>query len=361
MTRIYYTLKILVGKFGFNLKYILIPVYRILYSILLYFGLLIDEIFFRSYRKKSITKPIFLIGHPRSGTTFLHKFLIKNNSQLEGMYLWRMIFSTLLSRFIFKPILGFIDKLFPKNLYDPKIHKTGFLEPETDDVAYFFKRFNGMFFWLYFNALKEYPNKDALEKELIKDCELNLVLDNLETLYKKNLFTSNKRIFSKSFSLILDIKKVKDKFSDSKIIILIRDPLEVIPSCMSLARNVQSNINKFEKLKQSYKNNYYRNLYYASQIFYEKLISQLNKELKENEDYILVNYKDFLSNFDSTIRRISEYCDLEIDHKLKEAIKKQEQKQQSYRSKHNYCLEEFGLSKDEILKDFNFLYEKFTF
>lgn len=41
-------------------------------------GFLVDEIFFRGYRKVDIVKPVFIIGAPRSGTTYVHRTLAKH-------------------------------------------------------------------------------------------------------------------------------------------------------------------------------------------------------------------------------------------------------------------------------------------
>lgn len=353
---------LLFKKFGFRFLYLIIPIYRLFYSILYFIGSFIDALFFRNYKKIEIEKPVFLVGHPRSGTTFIHKFFIKNCNEFEGMYLWRMIFPTLISRFIIKPILPFINKFFPKNLYDPNIHKTGFLEPETDDAALFFKSFDGMFSWLYFSALNNYENFNELENDLIKTSKLNPVLLNLKTLYKKNLYksTRSKRIFSKSFSLILNLREVKNVFPDAKLIILIRDPLEVIPSSLSLARNVQMNLNKFDKLSLIEKNEYYRNLYSASILFYKKLINQINDNLIRREDYILINYKDLLTDFEEKMDVLIHFCEINKTQELAHAIKQQSAKQTTYKGRHEYSLEEFGFTKEEVLKDFDFVYSHFN-
>ncbi|NBB93934.1 MAG: sulfotransferase [Gammaproteobacteria bacterium] len=41
-------------------------------------GLALDEIFFRGYRKVRVEKPLFVVGVPRSGTTFLHGVLAED-------------------------------------------------------------------------------------------------------------------------------------------------------------------------------------------------------------------------------------------------------------------------------------------
>ena len=48
----------------------------LLLRILVGFFRILDHIFYPSF-KKSIKNPIIIVGNPRSGTTFLHRFLIK--------------------------------------------------------------------------------------------------------------------------------------------------------------------------------------------------------------------------------------------------------------------------------------------
>lgn len=363
MLKNYYILRTLFKSFGFRIKYIIIPIYRLLYNILNYLGLLLDEIFFFKYRKATIKNPIFLVGHPRSGTTFLHKFILKRTDEFVGMNLWKMIFPNLFSRFIITPFLPVINKLFPKNLYDPRIHRTGFLEPETDDVALFFKEMSGMFYWLYFSALKKYYSIDILKNELVTECELDKTIRNLKTLYKKNLSSKskNKRIFSKSFSLILDLQKVKNEFENAKIVVLIRDPLEVVPSSMSLARNVQQNLNSINKSSIDFQKNYFNNLYQASLVFYKSLIDQMNELNNKNANVLFINYYDLLNNFSKTMDKIIDYCEIKKTDALIKAIEEQAQKQAGYKGKHSYSLEEFGLNEAMIKEDFEFLYSRFKF
>ena len=72
------------------------------------------------------------------------------------MHLWEMLLPSLFLRLILKPIIKFIDRKSNKQLYDTKIHTTGLFKAETDDVALFFKSFEGLFFWLYFATDQKY-------------------------------------------------------------------------------------------------------------------------------------------------------------------------------------------------------------
>ena len=71
--------------------------------------LLLDKILFPSLFKIRISNPIIIVGNPRSGTTFLQRFLVENNFG-KGTQLWQMIYSSIILQKIIKPFLptGFI-------------------------------------------------------------------------------------------------------------------------------------------------------------------------------------------------------------------------------------------------------------
>jgi len=237
------------------------------------------------------------------------------------------------------------------------------LEPETDDVALFFKEFDGMFAWLYFSALNQFNSFNELENSLKTTSKSNAVLMNLRTVFKKNLYESppGKRIFSKSFSLILNLEDILNVFPDAKIIVLIRDPLEVIPSSLSLARNVQMNLNRFERISLEERNIYYRNLYNASLIFYKELVKFVESDITKGKEVLIINYKDFISDFEGTMEKLIKYCEIEKTPDLHNSIVKQAEKQPNYKGQHEYTIEEFGFTKEEVNKDFDFLYQRFKF
>lgn len=355
------TLRILFQTFGFRFKYLAIPLYRLIYSLIISVGLIVDQIIYFKYKNVNIKKPVFLIGHPRSGTTFLHKFILNNTNEFRGMYLWEMLFPSIILRKLIKPVLPFLQKKYPKNLYDPNIHKTGLLEAETDDAAVFFKSFKGMFYWLYFSAWKKFIDFEEIKKDLVNTSDQKNMIKYLKVLHKKNLAYSNinKRIFSKSFSFILDVNEVFINYKGAKVVILMRDPKEVIPSSISLAKSVQEKINDFSKLKNNDKQRYYTNLYNASLSFYQLFDEQItsNKYLQKN--VLLISHKNLKNDFENTMKRICDYTEIEITQNLMIAIKNQALKQPTFKAKHKYSLQEYGFSEKMVNQDFNFIYSKY--
>jgi omega-hydroxy-beta-dihydromenaquinone-9 sulfotransferase len=349
-----------------------LPFYRVLFLLfgrffltLIYsLGLVFDNLFFRRYKRTEITNPVFLIGHPRSGTTFLHRFLLNLNPNYRGMLLWEMVVPYSFLRKIFNPIFKLISKVSNRQLYDSKIHTTGLFKAETDDAALFFKKFGGLFFWLYFGAFKNYTNDYFLEKELLNASSINETLSNLQILHSKNLAESksiSKTAFSKSFSLVLDIKKILDYYPKAKIILLLRDPLEAIPSSMSLARNILEKLYNFNKFDEEIKMNYFKNLYVASKIFYKALYDILQSP-NVNKKVFLIEYKNLKNNFKDEIMHLLNYLELNsCENNIGEKIAEQEKNQSSYRSMHIYSLDEFGLNANKIKDDFDFIYKNYDF
>ena len=58
------------------------------------FGRLIDEVFYRGYRKTDLSEPVFIISNPRCGTTFLHRLLCLDKEHYTYSQLYHTIFSS---------------------------------------------------------------------------------------------------------------------------------------------------------------------------------------------------------------------------------------------------------------------------
>ena len=75
-------------------------------------GLMLDRVFFPKLRKPKIIKPIIIVGNPRSGTTFLQRYLIKSGLGI-GSELWQIIYPSILLQKIIRPLLPLLEKISP--------------------------------------------------------------------------------------------------------------------------------------------------------------------------------------------------------------------------------------------------------
>jgi len=357
MRKTFRIFQLLYQIFGFQIKYIGLFISRLFISLFTNFTLFLDQLIFPGYKKVKFNKSVFLIGHLRSGTTFLHQYMLQNCKDVRGFYLWEMLFPALSARKIIKPLTPLLKKISLDKVWDPTIHKTGLFAAETDDIALNFKYFDGMLSWIYFSIWQEFSSDQEFEQELLKICQQDKFVTYLKDIYKKNIYKKDVGILAKSFFGLFNLETIQKEFPDSRIIILIRDPLEAIPSLMSLEKSVQNHINKFESRSEELKERYFNNLYKTSLFYYRYMHEAVSKNTTDS--LLLVTHKQLMVDFENTFNRIVEFASLEKTTELQNAIKAQVARQKTFKTKHKYQLEDFDLNKEKIRKDFSFIYENY--
>ena len=87
------------------------------------FFMALDPLFFGRLRRTKVKAPIVLVGQPRSGTTFLQRFLCDQNYG-AGLEVWRMLYTSLTIQFFLKPILPLLEIVAPTRWHKTKAHDT---------------------------------------------------------------------------------------------------------------------------------------------------------------------------------------------------------------------------------------------
>ena len=96
-------------------------------------GMFLDRIFFYKINSYQLKKPIIIVGNPRSGTTFLHRYLIRNKIGMGGE-LWKLLYPSIILQKIVKPFLPILEKISPTRHHSTVAHKTSLQSIETDDA-----------------------------------------------------------------------------------------------------------------------------------------------------------------------------------------------------------------------------------
>ena len=121
---------------------LLISILRLMISL----GMFMDNIFYPSIRKRQITNPVVIVGNPRSGTTFLHRFLVKNKIG-AGAQLWQLLYPSVLIQKCIRPLLPILELISPTRHHSTEAHKTSLRSVETDDASILFRYLDGFFLY----------------------------------------------------------------------------------------------------------------------------------------------------------------------------------------------------------------------
>ncbi len=126
---------------------LLLPVI-ILNHIVQQFFFLLDEVFFRSYRKISTDGAIFMVGPPRCGTSLFLELLNKSD-EITSMKLWELNVAPAIIQKLFYLQIGKLDRWLGSPLYNAyrkidaklfgefkKIHDTGLFHYEEDAMLF---------------------------------------------------------------------------------------------------------------------------------------------------------------------------------------------------------------------------------
>ncbi len=307
--------------------------------------------------QKKITSPILIVGNPRSGTTFIHRYLA-NNGLGVGSRLYQMIFTSIVLQKIIKPFLPILERVSPAKFHSDSVHKTSLGAIETDDPSLLFRFFDGFFLYAFILAWAKEDLLDWFQPRVRDNSKRDF--NWLETMWKRTLIASSSdRMIGKMFSVSVNIPSFLKKFPDAKLLYMVRDPLNVIPSGLSLVTGVLDGMFGFWSLPQDKRQRYIDRIYRAL----------VELQIRFHEDWMngkidtsrvgIVQYDRMMNDFDGLMNEILPFIDHSPTQQLNDAINDTAEKQRAYVSKHKYDLSKFGLTEEQIKNDCAVIYDTF--
>jgi len=348
---------LIVGKtFGVWIIPIFTGILILFLRLIVFAGRLLDHLFFPGIRKP-LQNPILIVGNPRSGTTFLHRFLIKQGFG-TGSELWQMIYPSITLQKIIKPILPIMEVISPARHHSTEAHKTSLSSIETDDVSLLFRFFDGFFLYGFFLSFDEDDLFDWVDPKLRDTSKRDFAW--FESMWNRNMI-SNKgdRYIGKLFSLSGNLPAFQQRFPDAKILYMIRDPLNMIPSGLSLVTGVLDKRYNFWSLDEKIRSRFVERLYIALVELLNRFHDDWTNERINKEKVLIVHFDSMMSHFETLMEEIMDFTDVEPSEELKQTIQITADNQRRYESGHRYNLEKFGLTEKRIQEDCEQIYRTF--
>lgn len=330
---------------------------------LAYFGLrlnvwlmmALDNVFFPRLAKTKVVKPIIIVGNPRTGTTFLHRWLVDNGFG-SGLHLFRSLYPSILLQKLLKPILPFLEKVSPARWHDSAAHDTNLSSIETDDVSVFFRFFDGFFLYGFFLAWHEDDLLPVIDPA-VRDTSAR-DFDWLEAVWRRSLVAQGgERVVAKLFTTGPRTPAFLQRFSDAHILYMVRDPLEVIPSTFSLVTGVLDRALGYSKLPDEVRGRYNERLYLAIVSLFRRFHEDWASGRIDRRRVMVVSYDRMMKDFDGLMAEMAQFFEMKPTPEQLAAIQKTADEQRAYVSKHKYKLDKYGLDADRIRRDCAFVYE----
>lgn len=330
-----------------------------------WFMRLLDHIFFPGFRKQALRTPVYIIGNPRSGTTFTHR-LMALDQQFSYLKLYHTIFPSVICYKFFETA-GKIDRIFGcpaaklLNGISKKgfkgwetIHQTGPNKAESDEMFFVYAMLSPLL-GLLFPYLKDL--EEAVFVDLMPYKERQRLMSYYRDCLQRHMYaTGPDKILLQKVALIAGrLHSICELLPDIHIVHLVRHPYESIPSLVSMFDAAWKALDP-DARKDARANRELADLTCRYYLY----LYEFKKNLPENQ-FIEVCYEDMVSDPRNTICRIYRAFGMELSRGYEKVLEKETLKARQYKSEHHYSLESFGLNKDTIYRDLRTIFEVYGF
>ncbi len=318
----------------------------------------LDHLFFPGHRKTNIDRPLMIIGTPRSGTTFIHRFL-EENFDLCSFRVWQMIVPSVMGQKVLKPFLPFLERFSP-TAHAEEVHKTGLTYVETDDALLSVRFIDGFFLFAWFLAWDDRDHTEMFRSLEPGSPQTRRDLTFHEKAVRRLIYsTGRSRFLGKPFVFTMRAPAVIEQYQDAKMIYIVRDPCSVIPSGLSLLEQLSDAQYGIKDLPEDVKQRFFDNLYKGEVLFYKLFHDAYTSGQIPEENLLVVRFTDMMERFEEVMDQITEFAGLEVTEQVRAKIEARGEKQRAYKSSHKYSLEQFGLTEEQVREDLAFVYETF--
>jgi hypothetical protein len=354
MGRVY---RVLRRTFGVRVVPLLVAVLFAWVRTVVGIAMALDHVFFPRLRRTRANRPIVLVGNPRTGTTFLQRFLADEGFG-SGMELFLMLYPSLLLQKLLRPILPLLEKVSPAKFHSTDAHQTSLSSVETDDVGVLFRYLDGFFLYGFFLS---FDDEDLLPwfDPRVRDTSARDAAW-LDALWRRSLVVHRAdRNIAKLFSLAVRLPQFLGRFPEAQILYMARDPLSVIPSSMSLVIGVLDKAFGFWSLPDLVRKRWLDRMYKAWVLLLQKFHDDWTSGAIDKSRVFLVRYDRMMMDFEGLMDEMCRFLGHEMTPKLRATVAARGGKQRQYESEHRYDLEKFGLTEEQVRRDCAFFYQTF--
>ena len=329
-------------------------------------GFLLDEILFPGYRNVEVKAPLFIVGIPRSGTSYTHRLISRDIDRFTTLTLWELLLAPsiserklwlLLSRLekaLGRPVLRIVEMITGKTTSRlDAIHKIRLCDPEED---YFLL----IPLFACYLLILPFPFKDimghlAFFDEATPPETKKMIMTFYASCLKRHLYVQGegKTVLSKNVAFSPMVSALTETFPDCKILCNIRNPLETIPSHIS-------------------------SMLSGGDIFFNDMGYEFRNQMIDLQRYAFSHLTDFLPTLPDSrhaflimedlkndvhyeIAHIYDRFGYKITDTFESLLIAEKNKERNYSSRHTYSLASFGLTAGDIRARFADVFAGFTF
>ncbi|HEY5658312.1 MAG TPA: sulfotransferase [Myxococcota bacterium] len=329
-------------------------------------GRLLDHLFFPGFKRQEIREPLFIVGAPRSGTTFTQNLLCLDRERFTHFNLYQTIFPAVCYQRLFdllkalderggRPLSGLARRIERRffSAWD-HMHPLVFDRPEEDEGLFVYTLMTESVY-LLFPWVEELPEPGFPDR--LPARARHRFMQYYKSCLQRHVYATGpqKTLLSKSTSFAGRVDSMLEAFPDAHVVHLVRHPGACIPSHVSVFypawRAHSPEIAEDSPESRAY-----------AQLAVDWYRSMFDKRHKFAEDhYICIRYDELVADPQATIERIYRHFGLQMSDAMRERLEQATSVSRKYESSHAYSLAQYGLSEQWIRERLGDVLEAYGF
>jgi hypothetical protein len=328
-------------------------------------GRLLDHVLFPRFKQQEIREPVFIVGAPRSGTTFMQNLLCLDQERFTHFNLYQTIFPSVCYQRLFDLLRtldgrsGVFSRLARRverrffGAWD-HMHPLVFDRPEEDEGLFVYTLMTESVYLLlpWVEELPEPGFPDRLPMRARRR-----LMRYYKSCVQRHVYATGPRktLLSKSTSFAGRIDSMLETFPDARVVHVVRHPDACIPSHVSVFYPVWR-AHSPEIAEDSPESRAY------AQLAVDWYRSMFDKRHKFDEDhYICITYDELVGDPRATVARIYDHFGLQMSDAMRARLERAARVSREYESSHAYSLAQYGLSEQWIRERLGDVLEAYGF
>lgn len=325
---------------------------------------ILDYLLFPRLWRQQVEQPVFIVGHARSGTTLMHRLMSADGDRFSYFLYWEMFFPSLLQKKLIRA-LGWVDQHW---LGGPIRRR---LEAWDDKTFGPYRHMHNMSLWnseedcfaLQAAFVSQQWSLDIPMMDVVDFFHVDQMppkrrrwLHHYRELVKRQLLLNggDKTHLSKNPVMSGWVDSLLETFPDARIVVMLRDPAECIPSCLKLVELTW-------KGKGWKPEDYNRSLDVLTDISFEHFHNPHRVlAAHPNTPQVMVDYRCLTAEPGETVHEVYRALGMDLSAEFDSWLRAQAEREKKHHSKFEYSLGEFRLGSQRIeseLQDFYSRYE----
>jgi omega-hydroxy-beta-dihydromenaquinone-9 sulfotransferase len=325
----------------------------------------LDYLFFPSLWRQKVERPVFIVGHARSGTTLVHRLLAADGDTFSYFLYWEMFFPSLLQKRIIQAI-GYLDQkwlgramnrrlvAWDDKTFGPyrQMHDMSLWNSEEDQFV-----MRSAFVTQQWSL--DIPMMDVIDifhVDQMPAIKRQRWLHHYRECVKRQLLLNggDKIHLSKNPVMSGWVGALIESFPDARFVVMMRDPAQCIPSVLKLVELTW-------KSKGWTPADYERSLQMLTAVSFESFLhpAKVLSRHRATPQWV-VDYRELTAQPRATVHKILQALDLPLTESYDQYLQSQEDAEKSHKTDFHYTMEAYGLSRERMESQLGEFYDRYN-